>query len=247
MVIAGDHRLRYNGPQTRKRGDALSNIQLARLLVTSPSALFAALKEKPLFALPMWLVLIGTAGMIGWYYAIVDIAWLQDQMISSAQVPAAQQEAFKLSRPVLLWTTVIATVIVMFIVVTLGSLYFMLAGAITNVRYSFKHWFAFNWWATSPQILACIPSALILLLTDTNQLDVSALQPLSLNELFFHRTAGQPGYSLLTSFSLLHIVIAWLSVVGVRVWSGRSMSFSLVFALLPTVLIYGIWALFSFR
>jgi hypothetical protein len=247
MDIAGAGRLRYKSPQTRKKGDALSNIELARLLVTSPSALFAALKEKPLFALPMWLVLIGTAGTIGWYYAIVDIAWLQDQMIAAGQVPAAQQEMFRLSRPVVLWPAVIGTVIAMFIVLTLGALYFMLAGSITNVRYSFRHWFAFSWWAATPQILGCIPAALILLLSETTQLDVSALQPLSLNELFFHRTAGQPGHSLLTSFGLLNIIVAWLTVVGIRVWSGRSMLFSLVFALLPTVLIYGIWALFAFR
>jgi hypothetical protein len=228
-------------------GLALSNLELARLLVTSPSRMFAALKEKPLFALPMWLVLVGTAGIIGWYYAIVDIAWMQEQMIAAAQLPPAQQAAFQLSRQVILWTSVIATVIVMFIVLTLGTLYFLVAGNITNVRYSFKHWFAFNWWATTPQILGCIPAALILLLSETNQIDASALQPLSLNELFFHKTASQQGYSLLTSLGLLHILIAWLTVVGVRVWSGRSMLFSLVFALLPTVLIYGIWALIAFR
>jgi hypothetical protein len=35
--------------------------------------------------------------------------------------------------------------------------------------------------------------------------------------------------------------------VGVRTWSGRSWLFSCIFALLPYVLIYGIWAFISLR
>ena len=224
-------------------------MQVARLLFTSPTKAFAALKEKPVFALPMFLMLVGTAVMTAWYYSKVDIAWLMDQTLAAAKLNAQQQQvmASAYTRPVLLWSSTILAPIVTGIVVTIGALYYLIAGNITNVRYSFKHWFAFSWWAGSPQIIAFIPSFLILGLSNTTQIGASALQPLSLNELVFHRPMGSPGYTLLASLGLVHVAAAWLTYIGIRAWSGRSVLFSLVFTLLPTVLIYGVWAFFAFR
>lgn len=223
-------------------------MQLARLMFASPARMFAALKERPLFALPMWLMLLGTVLTTGWYYGIVDIGWLQDQQLQAANVPAAQREAMaNVPRAVYLVSSIVAAPIAVVVIMTIGALYFMLAGAITNVRYPFKHWFAFNWWAASPGIIAFIPSLLILATTSTTEISPSALQPLSLNELFVHAEPGAKGYNFLATFGLVQLVTAALTVIGVKVWSGRSTLFSLVFGLLPAVLIYGIWALFAFR
>jgi hypothetical protein len=223
-------------------------MQLAQQMFTSPAKAFAALKERPVFALPLWLMLLGTMLVTGWYYGIVDIAWLQDQQMEAANVPAAQREAMaNVPRAVYLFSATIAAPIFIVVIMVIGALYFMLAGAITNVRYPFKHWFAFNWWAASPAIIAFIPSLLILATASTTEIPTSALQPLSANELIFHLEPGAKGYNFLSTIGLVQLVTAALTVVGVRVWSGRSMLFSLVFGLLPTVLIYGVWALFAFR
>jgi len=217
-------------------------------MFVSPASVFAALKERPIFALPLWLMILGTMALTGWYYGIVDIAWLQDQQLQAANVPAAQREAMaNVPRSVYLLSSMVAAPIAIVVIMTIMALYFMLAGAITNVRYSFKHWFAFNWWASSPGILALIPSFLILATASTTEISPSALQPLSANELIFHVQPGEKGYNFLASVGLVQIVTAVLTVIGVRVWSGRSMLFSAVFGLLPAVLIYGVWALFAFR
>jgi hypothetical protein len=80
--------MRYKRPATRKgRGSDLNNMQLAQQMFTSPAKVFAALKERPVFGLPMWLMLLGTALVTGWYYGIVDIAWLQDQQLEAANIP----------------------------------------------------------------------------------------------------------------------------------------------------------------
>jgi hypothetical protein len=243
--------LRYNTCATIKdsRGWNLKNLQVARLLLTNPTQAFAEIKAKPVFALPMWLTLIGTIAVIAWYYSKVDIAWLQDQMAVAARMPAAQQGqmAARMTRSALLWVSVITAPVAIMVITLIGALYFMLAGAITNVRYSFKHWFAFNWWAGSPQIVAFIPSLLILALSRTTQMPQSSLQPLSLNELIFHRTLGTPGYSLLSSLGLVQVAVVWLSYIGLRAWSGRSPQLCTIVAMLPIVLAYGVWALFAFR
>jgi hypothetical protein len=227
----------------------LNSTQVARLLFTSPTKAVTALKEKPVFALPMILALVGITAVTAWYYAKVDIAWMQDQIAANAPKLAPQQQgaAPQVPRAVLLWGSAIAAPIGLVVAMLLGALYFLIAGNITNVRYSFKSWFAFNWWAASPQIIGYIPSLLILAFGSSTQIPQSALQPLSLNELVFHRAPGTPGYTLLASLGLIQVVAAWLTYLGVRAWSGRSTLFCLVFTLLPTVIIYGVWALFAFR
>jgi hypothetical protein len=233
----------------KEEGKRVNNLQVTSLLFTSPAKAFSELKQKPVFALPMWLILIGTVAVAAWYYSKVDITWFTDQMVATSKLPDAQRQqmAATITRPVLLWSSVIIAPIVLLAVVAIAALYFKMAGSVTNVRYSFKHWFAFNWWAASPQIIACIASLLILALSSTTQIYPSALQPLSLNELVFHRTMGSPGYNLLSALGVVQVATAWLTYVGVRTWSGRSVLFSLVFALLPVVLIYGVWALVAFR
>jgi hypothetical protein len=218
-------------------------------MFTSPTKAFAAVKEKPVYVLPMILTLLGVAAITGGYYAKVDIAWLQDQMATAAHMTSEQQQqvASRVTRPILLWGSAISAPIATFIIVLLGTLYYTVAGNLSNVRYSFNQWFAFSWWAGSPQIIAFIPSLLILMLSRSTQISASALQPLSLNELIFHRATGTPGYSLLSALGLVQVATLWLTYVGVRAWSGRSTLFCLIFTLLPTVLIYGVWAFFAFR
>jgi hypothetical protein len=87
----------------------------------------------------------------------------------------------------------------------------------------------------------------VLLTATTTQIDQGELQMLSLNNLFFHRAAGEPGYTFLISVNLLQLVGMFLATLGVRTWSGRSWLFSAVFTFLPVVLIYGTWAYFALR
>jgi hypothetical protein len=227
----------------------VNNLQVARLLFTSPSKAFAELKQNPVFALPLSLIILGIICVTAWYYSKVDITWFQDQMIAASRRSAPQQPQLspEVMRRVLLWGGVIAAPIGLLLIGTISATYFLIAGSITNVRYSFKHWFAFNWWASSPQIIGYLPSLLILALTTTTQIQVSTLQPLSLNELVFHRPMGTPGYNLLSAVGLVQVATLWLCYTGIRAWSGRSVLFSLIFALLPSALIYGVWALFAFR
>ncbi len=68
-----------------------------------------------------------------------------------------------------------------------------------------------------------------------------------MNALFFHRAVGESGFSLFNALNLVQFVTLYLSVLGVKVWSGRSWLFSILFIGIPWVLIYGIWAWFSLK
>jgi hypothetical protein len=231
---------------------AAGNVELLVLFVTSPKQAFAALETRPRIWFPLLLTLLGTAGLLFWYYATVDVAWLADQMLSAgpqtAQMSEADREraAARMTRPVLLWSSVIAVTLFVLVARVAEAAYYLLAGNLTGVQRTFRQWFAFSWWTGMPHLIGAIPAALILLLSSTNQIHTGEINPLSLNELFFHRGLGEPGFDLWSNLSLLHPVAWLLTVVGVQVWSRRSWTFSAIFAVLPLLVVYGAWAAFSF-
>jgi hypothetical protein len=117
---------------------------------------------------------------------------------------------------------------------------------VTKLPVGFKHWFTLVCWSSLPVLLGTIVAAILLFLSDTSQLSPGLLQQLSLNELLFHLPPG-PGYSLVSSISIPAILGWALMIIGVRVWSQRSWAFSAVFIGVLLVIVYGIWAFFSFR
>jgi len=225
-------------------------MQVARLLFTSPTQAFTALKEKPVFALPMVLIVVCAIAATAVYYSKVDIAWLQDQLLAQMRGLNADQQKLvsgRMTRPVLLWTSVISLPIGLTIDMVIDAVYLLVAWQITKVRYSFNHWFAFSWWVSSPQIIGSVVAILIVALSASTQMATGSLQPLSLNSLVFNRSLGEPGYTWLSSIGLIQVASAWLTYIGIKAWSGRSTTFCLIFTLVPIVLIYGVWALFAFR
>jgi hypothetical protein len=128
-----------------------------------------------------------------------------------------------------------------------GAVYYLLAGKIAGVNRSFRHWLALSAWTSLPTVLSVIPAALVLLTATSNQVGQDSLQALSLNELFFKLEAGETGFTLLTNINLFTFVSLYLGAVGVKVWSSRSWLFSIVFSVLPLILIVGIWALYVLR
>ncbi len=232
----------------------MNNITLAGLVVTSPSAAFAELRERPRFWLPLLVIIVATILQLVWYYSIVDIEWLKDHMFSgNARVEALPPEAqarmmSTMTQKTFMWSSVISVVIGLPLIFTLLTCYYLLAGKITNVQQTFKQWFSLVAWSGIPTLIGVLTGAVILATHGTNaQVGPSELQVFSLNELFFQRTPTQPGFQLLSSLSLISVWGWVLSVIGVKTWSNRSLVFSSIFVLLPLVVVYGVWALFAFK
>jgi hypothetical protein len=231
----------------------MNNMELAWLILTSPRVAFMELRERPRFLFPMVLTLASTVAVLVWYYLFVDFPWLAEHMLSAnerlQQMPEAQRTKAMamMSKPVLMGSSIIGGVVAIMVFRVLEAGYYSLAGKITNVQYSFRHWFALSWWTSLPHLLGVVVMAGFLLLASSNQIGNEELQLLSLNELFFHRSMQEPGFTLLSNLTILHPWAWLLTVIGIRAWSGRSLLFSALFALTPIVLIYGGWALIALR
>jgi hypothetical protein len=231
----------------------MSRLELATALVTSPSKAFLALKDRPSFWFPLLAVGLSTAAVLFWYYSIVDFEWLKDRLLSSnprtrnmSEEQLAQSSKF-MSAGFLMWSSVISILIVVPVIRLLEAMYLTLAGNVVNVRLKFKQWFALSCWTALPHLIGVLAMATYMLTADSNQIGNDELLVLSLNELFFNKEMSDAGFGFLSSLTLLHPWVWWLTVVGVRVWSERSWLFSSVFALTPIALVYGGWALWAFR
>jgi Yip1 domain len=231
----------------------MNNLALSVALATAPSSAFVELRERPRFWFPLLVVLASTVAIIYWYYSAVDFEWLKDVMYGNnpdiQALPEDKRAAAMamLSRNTLLWGSVVGAIIFLPIVFLLSSLYLWLAAKVTKLPLGFKHWFALTCWTMLPALLSSVVSAIFLIMSDSAQMTPSVLAPLSVNELVLHRPFGSPGYSLFQSLGITSVLTWILAIVGVHVWSQRSWAFSAAFMLLPTVVIYGVWAFFAFR
>jgi Yip1 domain len=233
----------------------MNNLALSVALATAPSSAFGELRERPRFWFPLLLLIASTVAMLFWYYSIVDIDWFKDTMLANdpniQKLPEDQRTAMMAmyTRNTLLWGSVVGSVFGLPIVFLVSAVYLLLAAKVTKLprELRFKHWFAIACWTSLPILLSNIVAAILLGLSDTPQLSPSALQPLSLNELVFHRPPGSAGYSMLESLAIPSLLSWALMIIGVHVWSQRSWVFSTIFVLLPVVVAYGIWSALAFR
>jgi hypothetical protein len=230
----------------------MNNLAVATSLATSPSTAFAELRERPRFWFPLLLVILSSLAILVWYYSIVDIEWMKDALYSNnpqfQKMPEAQraQAMAFVGRNMMLISGVIGICVAVPVFYLLLSLYYLVAAKVTKVPLGFKHWFTLTCWSALPALLGALVAAIFLLIRDNNQVGPGILQPLGLNELFFHRPpGGQQGF-----FDALNIpgILGWiLAIIGVRTWTQRSWLFSATFVLIPVVLMFGIWGFFAFR
>lgn len=231
----------------------MNNFELAIALVLEPRRAISEIEARPRFLFALLAMIVVSAGALFWYYSIVDVDWLIDKTLRSGargraltEEQMAQASRF-MTRNVMMWGSLVSVVLISVVIRLLEATWYLLAGKVTNVQRSFKQWFALACWTSLPQILAVLPAIPLLLTAKSPQIEASALSPLSLNELIFHRGMGEPGYNLFTNINLLHIFTVFLVVFAIKLWSGRSWLFAAVYTLLPCVLIGGVWALVALK
>lgn len=232
----------------------MSNWEILQALVFEPRKAFAELGERPKFWFPLLALIITSALVAIWYSAVVDLAWAADRELRNNPFASAlteeqitqQVQGAEGQRGLRVAITAIASVVGLPLIMMIGALYYLLVGKIFGFERGFRQWYSFSCWTTLPTALTAIPAVMVLLTTKTTQFSQESLQALSLNALIFHRAIGEPGYSWLSNFNLLQLVTLYLSILGVKVWSGRSWLFATLFVGIPWVVIWGIWARFSF-
>lgn len=228
-----------------------SNVRISPLytlvtMFTEPGRAFAAVQQRSMVWLPLMLIILGSSALFFWYFQSVDFAWLQDRML--ATVPDAEgREAAKkiMTKNMMQTSTVGGALISVPIMYSLIAVYFLIVAKIKNLDFGFTKWFTFVSWASLPTLLLLPLGAMQILLANNGQLGLDQLNPVSLNQLFFHIEMGKPWASLLDSINVTSVWTAVLMVVGFQVWSKLSRTASIITVAIPYAVIYGIWIVIS--
>jgi hypothetical protein len=233
----------------------VTNLEVLQALVFEPRKAFAELSERPRYWFPLLVFLAALLATTVWYLSTVDLAWMTDRQLRHSifarnlteDLITKQVQAAAERRGLQMSISVIGIAIFLPLALMIPALYNLLVGKMVGFERSFRHWYSYCCWMTLPSALSQIPAMLLLATSETTQISQESLKTLSLNALIFHRDIGEPGYSLYSNFDLFQLVTLYLSLVGVKVWSGRSWLFASLFVGIPWALIWGIWAVISLR
>lgn len=233
----------------------MNNLTLLQALAFEPRQAFTQLDARPRFWWPLLVLALSSAALTFWFMSFVDMEWFIDQQLrqSARTASMTDEEITRLARQqasmggLQTGLGTVATALFIPLMLVLGAVYYLLAGKITGVDRSFRHWLALSAWSSLPTALAVIPAALVLLTATSNQIGQDALQVLSLNGLLFKLQPGETGFALASNLNVFNFVSLYLGAMGVKVWSGRSWLFCILFTALPLIMIVGIWALIALR
>jgi len=224
---------------------------LATLLCmfVEPGKAFVAIEKKSMLLLPLLLTMAGGAALIFWYYQQVDFAWLQDKLLAGKDMEPAQRDAALkfMTKSMMTNMSLLGAVIGPPVVYGITALYYLIVAKITDVPVGYGKWFAFVTWTSVPTLLALLLGAVQIMLASQGHLAYNQLNPLSLNQLFFHVELNTPWATLLDSINATSIWSLVLMVIGFQAWSKKSRLTSIAIAIAPSVVILGGMALIALR
>ncbi len=214
-----------------------------------PSKVFAELKTKPTFLLPLLLTAVVTATMMLLYSINVDPEWFVDHTVAAggSEMSASELAQAKEMMPgarTMGYFGVVGALLGTAVMAALYALYFMLAGKITGATTSFKHGLSLTGWAGMPLLLGAVV-ALIGVFTMTPQTAMEALMLTNVDPLLVQLPTDNRWSTLAKNFSLLNLWAVFLTALGWRVWGRTSWTQAIVVAVLPSLVIYGAMALWA--
>lgn len=207
-----------------------------------PGKVFAALKDKPTFLVPLLLTIVLGVVMVGLYFAQVDGAWLVDRMASAN--PEATAKEVEQMRKVMPSAQVMgyfgmAGLLVVTVLVTLViALYYWISGKIAGHTLSFRHGLSLTAWSGMPMLLGSIV-ALAGVITMTPQTTMESLQVFNIDPLFVELPLDHAWSTFAKGFSLLMFWAIGLAALGWRTWFRTGWGQAVFVAALPYIVWFG--------
>lgn len=214
-----------------------------------PAKVFAELREKPTFLVPALVVTVLSALAATMYFFTVDPDWFANYQLAAAgkELSAAELEQAKQFMPgarTLGYITAVSTPIFLAIVYAIMALYYLLAGKVTGKPVSFRHGLALAAWPAMPMALGAV-LALVGVFTSDNQSSYESMQLLNVDPLFVQLPMDHDWSLLARSFSLLNFWVWFLAALCWKTWFRTGWGSALFVVTLPSLVIYGVMALFA--
>lgn len=214
------------------------------MMFYDPAQAFARIKEKPPILLPLLAVLLPSMAVMAWWIATVDFTWLREHMLAAnaSMSPEARAGIEKMVAPTPLFlTTMIGMLVGTLVTYAITAVYYLLAGKVIDSQRSFRQWFAFACWTSLPRLLV-VPLIALQIVTSHGQVAAEGLNMASLSALTGMASTSR-WYGIASSIDPSVVWATVLTVIGLKVWTGRSTAACVTVALLPAIVIYGVWTL----
>ena len=213
-------------------------------VILEPSPTFARLKDKPRAWVPLLVLIVLTLAITWWYVATLDFAWFREHMLAARGTVKPEERAALaqfLTPNRMLWSTVIGIMLGTPVMYALTAVYDLLAGKVMGAGIGFGKWFGFAAWTSIPRLLA-LPLMALQIATSGGRLTMEDANMVSLNYLLLHLPLSNPWASFASNLDLTSLWTMALAAIGLKAWTGRSTAACTFAAVLPYVLVYGIWA-----
>ena len=209
-----------------------------------PTPTFARLKARTHAWLPLLISILLSLGIMVWWIDTLDFDWLREHMLAAQPTakPEVREAMAKFISPkTMMWSSGIGAVVGTVLIAAVTALYYLIAGKLSGSPIGYGKWFGFSVWTSLPRLLTA-PLSALQIMTSHGQLAPEDLNMVSLNYLLFHLPMSSPWATLVGSIDLTTFWSIALATIGLKAWTGRPTGACLTVALLPYVVIYGLWA-----
>jgi hypothetical protein len=231
-----------------------SNVMTALVdIFISPSKAFNGLKEAKGWSFVAFILLAGilAASMFA-FYNKADPQYLIDQQVAVASVDAtiAEQKMIRQSMEqtidMQVWFAMFGGIIGLAVINALMAGYYLFVSKQDpEANYGYGAWYGFGIWTMMPMIISSLGLLILVLTASTDQISQSLFNYASINQLLIGLEIGHPLYTLLESLNIFSIWSIFIAAIGLKCWTNFTFNKALLFAALPSIVIYGIWTVIA--
>ncbi|KTG19082.1 MULTISPECIES: YIP1 family protein [Pseudoalteromonas] len=231
-----------------------SNVMTALVdIFISPSKAFNGLKEAKGWSFVAFILLAGilAASMFA-FYNKADPQFLIDQQVAAASVDAtiAEQKMIRQSMEqtidMQVWFAIFGGIIGLAVINALMAGYYLFVSKQDpEANYGYGAWYGFGVWTMMPMIISSLGLLILVLTASTDQISQTLFNYASINQLLIGLEIGHPFYTLLESLNIFSIWGIFIAAIGLKSWTNFTFNKALLFAALPSIVIYGIWTVIA--
>ena len=231
-----------------------SNVMTALVdIFISPSKAFNGLKEAKGWSFVAFILLAGilAASMFA-FYNKADPQFLIDQQVAAASVDAtiAEQKMIRQSMEqtidMQVWFAIFGGIIGLAVINALMAGYYLFVSKQDpEANYGYGAWYGFGVWTMMPLVIYYLGFLILVLTASTNQISQTLMNYSSINQLLIGLEIGHPFYTLLESLNIFSIWGIFIAAIGLKSWTNFTFNKALLFAALPSIVIYGIWTVIA--
>ena len=228
---------------SRQTPQPVGGLRVALNMLLEPATAFAELRERPSWLLPAILVAGGTAGVIFWYFSILDIPWFMENLLyqggadpTEEQIEQFNEQMESVSPQVFVVTGFLGASLGLIITWLLQAGYLTLVSALTGDGFRFGNWFCLATWTAIPSLFSIMGMAITILLNPSGQIGQMELDPLLLGNLGL-QFGDSPINNVIGPISLTYLWTLGLLVYGYHSWVQGNWLRSAGIVLLPQALL----------